>query len=52
MEWIIALVTLTFLEIVLGIDNIIFVSIITNKLQILRSKGAEFLDCLLLLFFV
>jgi predicted tellurium resistance membrane protein TerC len=38
MEWLlqpeayIALLTLTFLEIVLGIDNIIFVSIITNKL--------------------
>lgn len=31
-EWIIALLTLTFLEIVLGIDNIIFISIITNKL--------------------
>jgi len=31
-EWIIALITLTFLEIVLGIDNIIFISIITNKL--------------------
>jgi len=32
MEWIIALLTLTFLEIVLGIDNIIFISILTNKL--------------------
>src|SRR4030043_1967768 len=31
-EWLIALITLTFLEIVLGIDNIIFISIITNKL--------------------
>jgi len=32
MEIAIALLTLTFLEIVLGIDNIIFISIITNKL--------------------
>jgi predicted tellurium resistance membrane protein TerC len=31
-EWLIALITLTFLEIILGIDNIIFISIITNKL--------------------
>ena len=31
-EGIIALLTLTFLEIVLGIDNIIFISILTNKL--------------------
>jgi len=30
-NWI-ALITLTFLEIVLGIDNIIFISIVTNKL--------------------
>jgi predicted tellurium resistance membrane protein TerC len=32
-ETYIALATLTFLEIVLGIDNIIFVSIVTNKLR-------------------
>lgn len=29
----VALLTLTFLEIVLGIDNVIFISIVTNKLQ-------------------
>ena len=28
----VALLTLTFLEIVLGIDNIIFISIVSNKL--------------------
>lgn len=39
-ELIIALLTLTFLEIVLGIDNIIFISIITNKLpQHQQQKG-------------
>jgi len=32
MEWLIALVTLTVLEIVLGIDNIIFISILAGKL--------------------
>ena len=36
----IALVTLTFLEIVLGIDNIIFISIVTDKLpQEQQAKG-------------
>lgn len=49
MEWLdwiydpsawIALLTLTFLEIVLGIDNIVFVSILTGRLpQEQRSKG-------------
>jgi len=34
MELIIALLTLTFLEIVLGIDNIIFISILTNRLPV------------------
>ena len=32
-EAISALLTLTFLEIVLGIDNILFISIITQKLD-------------------
>lgn len=32
MDWIIALITLTALEIVLGIDNIIFISILSGKL--------------------
>ncbi|HPS56853.1 MAG TPA: TerC family protein [Spirochaetota bacterium] len=40
LELLIALLTLTFLEIVLGIDNIIFISIITNKLPShLKKKG-------------
>lgn len=43
MEWIIALLTLTFLEIVLGIDNIIFISILTNKLpKDQQQKGRVF----------
>ena len=42
----VALLTLTFLEIVLGIDNIIFISIVSNKLpeheqKRARTKGAR-----------
>jgi predicted tellurium resistance membrane protein TerC len=42
-SWI-ALLTLTFLEIVLGIDNIIFISLVTNKLpesrqRVIRNAG-------------
>jgi len=33
-ESLIALLTLTFLEIVLGVDNIIFISIVSNKLPV------------------
>lgn len=38
----IALITLTFLEIVLGIDNIIFISISANKLEKHQQKRATF----------
>lgn len=37
----IALLTLTFLEIVLGIDNIIFISIVSNKLPIDQQQKAR-----------
>ena len=37
----IALLTLTFLEIVLGIDNIIFISIVSNKLPEHEQKRAR-----------
>mgnify|MGYP003338703669 CR=1 FL=1 len=40
-EWIIALVTLTFLEIVLGVDNVIFVSILSSKLKKDDQKRAR-----------
>ena len=36
----IALLTLTFLEIVLGIDNVIFISIVTGKLPEQQRKKA------------
>src|SRR6056297_472636 len=37
----IALLTLTFLEIVLGVDNIIFISIVSNKLPQEQQKKAR-----------
>lgn len=37
----IALLTLTFLEIVLGIDNVIFISIVTNKLPKYKQQYAR-----------
>ncbi len=47
----IALLTLTFLEIVLGIDNIIFISIATNKLPQKDQKKATNLGLLLAMVF-
>ena len=41
MEWLVALVTLTVLEIVLGIDNIIFISILAGKLPADRQGRAR-----------
>ena len=56
---IIALLTLTFLEIILGIDNIVFISIVANKLpKEQRNKATNLglllamLQRILLLFFV
>jgi predicted tellurium resistance membrane protein TerC len=40
-EWIAALVTLTFLEIVLGVDNVIFISILSGKLPQHQQKRAR-----------
>ena len=46
-ENLIALLTLTGLEIVLGIDNIVFISILTAKLPLHRQSGARRLGLLL-----
>lgn len=58
-EAIMALLTLTFLEIILGIDNIVFISIAANKLpENQRSKATNFglllamVQRIILLFFV
>ena len=40
-EWIAALVTLTFLEIVLGVDNVIFISILSGKLPASQQRSAR-----------
>ena len=47
----IALLTLTFLEIVLGIDNIIFISIVTNKLPEKQQAKARNLGLAMALIF-
>ena len=42
-EGLVSLLTLTFLEIVLGIDNIIFISIISGRLPLATTrKGPEY----------
>jgi predicted tellurium resistance membrane protein TerC len=46
----IALLTLTFLEIVLGIDNIIFISIVTGKLPVEKRKSATKVGMFLAMF--
>lgn len=47
----IALLTLTFLEIVLGVDNIIFISIVSNKLPVEQQAKARNIGLTLALFF-
>ena len=46
----IALLTLTFLEIILGIDNIIFISIVTGKLPVEQRKKATQVGLFLAMF--
>ena len=48
-EGLVAFLTLTFLEIVLGVDNIIFISIISNRLPEHQQKSARNLGLLLAL---
>jgi len=47
----IAILTLTFLEIVLGVDNIIFISIVANKLPQDQQKQARFIGLTMALVF-
>ena len=47
----ISLLTLTFLEIVLGIDNIIFISIVVGKLPKNRQSAARNVGLLLAMLF-
>jgi len=39
----IGLLTLTVLEIVLGIDNVIFISILSGRLPVAKQRGASVL---------
>jgi len=47
----ISLLTLTFLEIVLGIDNIIFITIASNRLTIAEQPKARFIGMMLAMIF-
>ncbi|MDH5475433.1 MAG: TerC family protein [Cyclobacteriaceae bacterium] len=49
-SWV-ALLTLTFLEIVLGVDNIIFISVVTNKLPASEQKKARLMGLTLAMLF-
>ena len=49
-NWI-ALLTLTFLEIVLGIDNIIFISIVTNRLPVQSRRAVRNIGLVLAMLF-
>lgn len=42
MDWVIPLITLTAMEIVLGIDNIVFISILCGKLPLAQRAKARF----------
>jgi predicted tellurium resistance membrane protein TerC len=50
-ETYVSLLTLTFLEIVLGIDNIIFISILTGKLPVEERERARVTGLIIALFF-
>lgn len=50
LDWSFSLLTLTFLEVVLGIDNLIFLSVIANRLPVRRRKPARVFGLLLALF--
>lgn len=51
MEWLIGLLTLAFLEVVLGVDNVIFISIVTSKLPTQQQPRARYLGILFALVF-
>lgn len=50
MDWIAPLVTLILLEVVLGLDNVIFISIIAAKLPVHQQKKARTVGLILALF--
>jgi predicted tellurium resistance membrane protein TerC len=50
MEWILPLITLILLEVVLGLDNVIFISIVAGKLPADQQKKARTLGLILAMF--
>ncbi len=50
MEWIIPLITLILLEVVLGLDNVIFISIVAGKLPEIQQPKARRLGLILAMF--
>jgi predicted tellurium resistance membrane protein TerC len=50
MEWIVPLVTLVLLEVVLGLDNVIFISIVAGRLPAHQQKKARILGLILAMF--
>src|SRR4051812_18702005 len=50
MEWIIPLITLILLEVVLGLDNVIFISIVAARLRLNQQKKARTLGLVLAMF--
>ena len=50
MEWIIPLVTLILLEVVLGLDNVIFISIVAARLPVHQQQKARRLGLILAMF--
>jgi len=47
MEWIVPLITLILLEVVLGLDNVIFISIVAGKLPLHQQKKARTMGLIL-----
>ena len=50
MEWLAGLITLILLEIVLGLDNVIFISIVANRLPAHQQKKARRMGLILAMF--
>lgn len=50
MEWIVPLITLVLLEVVLGLDNVIFISIVAARLPVHQQKRARRLGLILAMF--
>jgi predicted tellurium resistance membrane protein TerC len=50
MEWLVPLITLILLEIVLGLDNVIFISIVAARLPVDQQKKARIVGLILAMF--